>query len=502
MELDKGYIGQVLLNRGFRDWFLYMFRLIKGTPFIVEPIHEKLFEEFQAIYDLKDIRVNLNEPPRSGKTTLAEFFVVYGLTRNPRSNYIYTSFSQSLLGQISEEIAGILEHNVYKQLYPASHNTIEENDIDPVDKFWLEEIKAQTGKAKYTSKKITTASDGVVLFASIGSAITGFGAGLRDNGEKFSGCLIIDDGNKPDEAHREIMRQKTNEYFKGTLLSRVNNSFVPFVNIQQRIHLKDLTGFLEEKYKFKTCKYPLIVNGKCLLPSQYTKERIEELQKDNFTFSSQYQQEPIIAGGNLIKTSWFVRYDNAPDKFDSMYIVCDTAFTEKKSADNTVFLFCGTVGHKLYILDCYCKKVIFPDMKRDLKSFYKRKVEEYPRQHISSIHIENKGSGISLIQELRKEGLPISELYPTTHNATLKKEEVKDKYARLMEVSSDLESGYCYLPQSSNWVNDFISECEAFDGGKQNAHDDRVDTLIYALKIRRKTITPNWEEIKNVFARY
>ena len=501
MELDKGYIGQVLLSRGFRDWFLYMFRVIKGSPFTVDPIHEYLFKEFQDIYDLKDIRINMNEPPRSGKTTLAEFFVVYGITKNPKSNYIYTSFSQSLLSQISDDIAGILEHPAYKQLYPANRNTVEEELVDPIDKFWLEEILSQTGKAKYSSKKITTYAGGVVLFASIGSTITGFGAGLR-NATEFSGCLIIDDGNKPDEAFREVMREKTNTYFSGTLLSRTNNSQVPIINIQQRIHLEDLTGYLEGQYNFKTCKYPLLDGEECLLPSQYTEERIKELQKDNFTFSSQYQQEPILKGGNLIKTEWFTRYTEEPERFDNMFIVCDTAFSEKKSADNTVFLLCGEAQNKLYLLDCYCKKVIFPEMKRDLKDFYTRKVGEYNKGYIRSIYIENKGSGISLIQELRNEGLPISELTPTVSvkNAYLKVEEkVTDKYTRFQEVSSDLESGYACLPTLGNWVGDFIKECEAFDGGRNNLHDDRVDCLIYALKIRRKAKQTDWKVLGNVF---
>ena len=503
MELDKGYIGQVLLNRGFRDWFLYMFRLTKGMSFTVEPIHERLFEEFQAIYDLKDIRVNLNEPPRSGKTTLAEYFLIYSITKNPRCNFIYTSYSQSLLGQIANDIISILEHPAYKQMYPSNINSLEKEEIDPIDEFWKDYLYEQTGKNKYSTKKIITYAGGVVLFASIGSSITGYGAGIR-NSTEFSGCLIIDDGNKPDEAHREVMRVKTNDYFSGTLLSRTNNSFVPIVNIQQRIHLEDLTGYLEKVYNFRTCKYPLLVGEECLLPSQYTKERIEELKKDNFTFSSQYQQEPIIRGGNLIKTEWFSSYTDEPAHFENMYVVCDTAFSEKSSADNTVFLLCGEYQNKLYLLDCYCKKVIFPEMKRDLKNFYSSKVSQYgTKGYIRTVYIENKGSGISLIQELRSEGLPISELSPTvsSKNPYVKADErVADKYTRFLEISSDLESGYVALPTTSNWVDGFIKECEAFDGGINNLHDDRVDCLIYALKIRRKSRQTDWSAIKNAFS--
>jgi predicted phage terminase large subunit-like protein len=141
-------------------------------------------------------------------------------------------------------------------------------------------------------------------------------------------------------------------------------------------------------------------------------------------------------------------------------------------------------------------------MKRDLKNFYTSRNEEYKQGYIRTIYIENKGSGISLIQELRNEGLPISELTPTIQvkNPYIRAEEkVADKYTRFLEVSSDLESGYVALPTVSNWVNDFIKECEAFDGGITNLHDDRVDCLIYALKVRRQSKQANWKELKNVF---
>ena len=116
----------------------------------------------------------------------------------------------------------------------------------------------------------------------------------------------------------------------------------------------------------------------------------------------------------------------------------------------------------------------------------------------SAIYIENKGSGISLIQQLREEGLPIRELQPTVHNAELKKDQVADKYLRFNEVAADLESGYFHIPASAPWLLEFLSECEAFTGGKQDAHDDYCDVLIYALKIRRKAQTPDWGELMRI----
>ena len=486
-----------MLERGFRDWFLYMFRIIDGNDFVIEPVHEDMFDQFQRVLDGKDTRINENLCPRSAKTTLAKFFVVYTMTKNPRSHIIYTSFSQDLLMQIAGEIASIMQHPVYRAMYPATAPQLSQEQLDPVDEFWKDYLFEQTKETKFSSRKITTAYGGVVLFASIGSAITGFGAGRRESKE-FAGCLIIDDANKPADIRSETMRKKVHTYFVETLFTRLNSSDTPVINIQQRFHVEDLTGFLETTYGFKTFKHPLLdENGNCTLPRQYTPERVKELQKNAYTFSAQYQQSPVIEGGNLIKTEWFRRYNVLPNKFDTMYIVADTAFTEKKSADNSAFGLFGTVGKDIYMIDGYCKKVIFPDLCRDMVSFYESAKARYNNSTLAAIYIENKGSGISLIQQLREKGLPVRELMPTVHNTELRKDQVSDKFTRFNEIAADLESGYVFIPESGPWGLEFISECEAFTGGKQDAHDDFVDVLIYALKIRRNATITDWGALKN-----
>ena len=501
MTISKEYLGHRLIERGFRDWFLYMFRIIDGNEFKIEPVHEEMFDQLQRVIDGQDTRINENLCPRSAKTTLAKFLVVYTMTKNPRSHIIYTSFSQDLLMQIAGEIAAIMQHPVYKAMYPATAPTLSQEQLDPVDEFWKEYIYEQTRETKFSSRKITTAYGGVVLFASIGSAITGFGAGRRES-KQFAGFLLIDDANKPADIRSETMRKKVHTYFVETLFTRLNSSDTPVINIQQRLHVEDLTGFLESTYGFKTFKHPLLdEQGHCTLPTQYTPERVKELQKDTYTFAAQYQQAPVLEGGNLIKTDWFNRYAVAPQKFDSLYIVADTAFSEKQSADYSVFALFGTLGEKVYILDGYYKRVIFPDLRRDMKAFYTANVASHSQNTISSIHIENKGSGISLIQQLRAEGLPVSEIHPTVHNTELKKDQVSDKYTRLMEVISDIESGYVYIPEQAHWLQEFLTECEAFTGGKQDVHDDWVDVLMYGLKIRRKMMATDWGAFKASFMR-
>ena len=58
--------------------------------------------------------------------------------------------------------------------------------------------------------------------------------------------------------------------------------------------------------------------------------------------------------------------------------------------------------------------------------------------------------------------------------------------ARFLEISADLESGHCYIPELAPWLMEFKNQCEAFTGGNQDEHDDYVDCLMYAMKERGK----------------
>lgn len=226
------------------------------------------------------------------------------------------------------------------------------------------------------------------------------------------------------------------------------------------------------------------------------REEMEYVKKLNYPkYEHIWLGKPNAEAGNLIKMSMFKRFETPPDTYNGMFITCDTAFSEKKSADNSAFLLGGVKGKDKYILDVYCKKVTFVDLQRDLKEFYQRAVQRFGRlNHIDAIYIENKASGISLIQQLRAEGLPIMELTPTVHNETLKKDIVADKYTRFLEVEADLASGNVWLPVQAPWLPEFEKECEAFTGGKQDEKDDVC--LIAGTKIKTLWGDKNIEDIK------
>lgn len=221
-----------------------------------------------------------------------------------------------------------------------------------------------------------------------------------------------------------------------------------------------------------------------------------EMEHDKATNRAKYEHiwlgKPYSEGANLIQMSKFQRYENAPDAFPYIFITADTAFSEKQSADGSAFLLVGVLNKRTYLLDGYWKRVTFPDLRRDMKSFYMSAKQRFP--NLSTIWIENKASGQSLIQQLREDGLPVSELYPTVRNAALKAERTADKYTRFLEIQGEIDSERVYIPSSAAWLNEFTTQAEAFTGGKQDEHDDYIDAMIYAIKKARQGIEVNWEK--------
>lgn len=476
MELAPDFIGYQLLKRPFKEWFLYMFRTIEGQNFTIDLIHNDMFDFFQDLIDGKQKRSVLSLPPRAGKTTLSKWFLIYGLTINPKSNFIYCSYSQSLLNTIALEIQSILENPIYKAMYPQNTLRFEDEETTAIDDYWLSYLKKDNGKNTYSSKKIVTYAGGICLFASMGSSITGFGFSTR-NAKKFSGALIIDDPQKMADIHSKVLKKKCLLYFEETLLSRANNPNAPIVCVQQRAALDDLSGYLIEKYKFYNLKKPLLNDdGVCQIPSQYTEERIEELKLNNYMFQSQYLQNPIMSGGNIFKRDWFKYYPtHVKYNYKRILITADTAMKIKEHNDFSCFIVGGvTEDNHLHILDMAHGKWEAPDLKRVAVSlFNKWKYDEETGLACSGLYVEDKASGIGLIQELRREGIPVIGI-PVD----------KDKLTRAESVISYIESGMVLLPNDERYSFNvaLLNECEQFTRDDSHLHDDIVDTLVYNIQ--------------------
>jgi len=94
-------------------------------------------------------------------------------------------------------------------------------------------------------------------------------------------------------------------------------------------------------------------------------------------------------------------------------------------------------------------------------------VEHALRQHAEAVLVEDKGSGTSLIDDLRNGGTGIEPMaIPITPES--------DKITRMAAQSAKIESGQVLLPLDAPWLEDFRVELLQFPHGR---HDDQVDSL-------------------------
>jgi hypothetical protein len=95
---------------------------------------------------------------------------------------------------------------------------------------------------------------------------------------------------------------------------------------------------------------------------------------------------------------------------------------------------------------------------------------------IDTLLIENKATGISVAQELRR-------VYShEDFGVQLVDPKGLDKLARMYSIQHLFSEGLIYAPERS-WADDVIRQCEVFPKGK---HDDLVDTVSLGLKHLRE----------------
>ena len=72
---------------------------------------------------------------------------------------------------------------------------------------------------------------------------TSVGGTLTGRGGDF---ILIDDPIKPEDALSQRARESVNEWFRSTLLSRLDDKQKSvLILVMQRLHVNDLTGFIE-----------------------------------------------------------------------------------------------------------------------------------------------------------------------------------------------------------------------------------------------------------------
>lgn len=430
-------------------WFTrYGFLQQHGRRWLRNWHHETICEKLQHVYDGRCRRLIINVPPRYSKTELAVVnFMAWALGRQPDAEFIHTSYSGRLAIGNSFRCRELVRTGWYRALFPA--------------------VKLAAGSS--AKEDWRTTAGGVVYATGAGGTITGYGAGKKRDGGGFGGAIIIDDPHKADEATSDLVRRNVIDWFKNTLESRVNSPATPIVLVMQRLHEEDLTGWLlnggNGEIWDHLCIPAIGEEGMALWPATHSLDALQRMEQAKpYEFAGQYMQRPAPLGGGIFKTGWW-RYYHAAALPQVRRIVqsWDTAFKTKAENDYSV---CTTwaegMDGNVYAIDRWKAKVEYPELKRMAIS-----LAAQHRPH--AILVEDKASGQSLVQELRRESTGLS-IVPIRVDT--------DKVARAFAVTPVIESGRVFLPEGAAWIADYVVTMGTFPNG---AHDDDVDSTTQAL---------------------
>lgn len=274
-----------------RDNFYYFLRYAwfrrTGHHWVHNWHHIRIAQVLEKVFrgELKNVIFNL--PPRYSKTEMVVVhWIAWCMGKVADAEFIHTSYASPLAYKNSAEIQALIKSEVYQEVFPGT-------TIDPEN------------EARHKWK---TAQGGSMYASGMKGSITGWGAGKMRPG--FGGALVIDDPHKASEARQDVIRQSVLTWFQETLQSRRNSPDTPTVLVMQRLHEKDLAGFLEaggNGEKWTVVKFEAIYEDeqgvtRALWPYKHTLEQLKVMQDAMpYMFAGQYQQRPSAAEGNIFK---------------------------------------------------------------------------------------------------------------------------------------------------------------------------------------------------------
>lgn len=242
----------------------------------------------------------------------------------------------------------------------------------------------------------------------------------------------------------------------------------------------------------------LVKNPRTFITRGTTHENKNNLSKVFFEQLRQYDGTTIgrqeiygelidLEEQGVFKRSWFRLWPGKKPlpQFELIIQTYDTAFTAQTSNDPTGQATFGVFKREdssimnIMLLDCWTDHLAYPDLKARLREEAEFTYGDNDKK-VDLIIIENKGSGIDIINDLRQSAnLP---LFPYNPGRA-------DKASRAHAVSYIPCNGWVWIPESEvnrgkprDWVEPYLHQLCAFPNTK---HDEYVDVTSQAFSLIR-----------------
>jgi len=407
----------------------------------------------------KSPRLFISMPPRHSKSeTMTKKYPAWVIGNNPDFEIIIASYSMDLARDF-----GKIARDTYREHSKSGtgiFNTIIDRDKSAGDNWGILEHR------------------GAVVSTGVGGSATGKGAHIA----------IIDDPFKNrEDANSRLQRDKVWAWYQSTIRTRLAPGG-GIIIIQTRWHEDDLVGRIVKEMEngtgetFESIVLPAIAEendilgrkvGEPLWEERYGINELENIKKaiGSREFSALYQQKPQVEDGGLFKRQYFKYFDVkndfiiADDKNvnikDCFYFqTIDTAMSTHKNNDFTaIATFICDREWNLYLVDLMLERLEVPDQWNLIKQ-YRHKY------NLRFQAIESKSSGIGIMQQAKREGMPLKELKADT-----------DKMTRALNISVMFENGKVFFNKKLEKLLELEEQLLKFPNA---VHDDAVDVCSYA----------------------
>lgn len=479
IDVTKTWVLESTLN-----FTAYFFKHNFGKKFIVNGHHKIICDALDRVIQGKTKRLMINLAPRYSKTELViKNFAAYGFAINPSSKFIHLSYSADLATDNSTEVQNTVTSEPFQELF----------DL------------ALTSESK---KKWKTSEGGGFYAISSGGQVTGFGAGevqeLEDTEEqkeleemeefipffdsKFAGAILIDDPIKPDDALSDTKRNAVNLKFDTTIRNRVNSRDTPIIIIMQRLHMKDLCGYLQdlegvigkdEDGEWELVELPCLTTDPetgedvALWPHKHTVEELHKMRiKNPFVFETQYQMNPKPKEG-LMYERGFREYDYPTIPYTPNNVWKNYTDTADTGAD-----YLCSINYVETDLGNFVTDVLFTQKPMEYTEV--KTAEMLARENINIANIESNNGGRSFGRSVESQTRVLGN-YTTEFNAFHQSE---NKNVRIFTKSNEVQN-LTFFPRG--WQNmwpDFYQHVTTYMKTGNNKHDDGPDTLTGMVEMR------------------
>lgn len=459
-------------------------KYVDHTDYIDAWHMEVINDHLQALYEREFRRLIINIPPGHSKSLLSSvFFPAWIWLRNPAFQGVYASHSKDLSIRDSIRCRDLIRHEYYRKLFvrPGGHPPIR----------FTKELESY-----YTN------SDGGFRFStSVTSQVTGWRGHIR----------VIDDPLNAQDDYNLAQLEDINRWWETTMSSRLRDPRTGLsLVVMQRLHDRDLSGFLIDKYNSTDAinrgepyvtlalpteydsAFPTVtplfddpreIDGELLFPEMYTREVVNEAKTAlGDDFNGQHNQRPSAKTGNIVHRDWIDVTPTlpVPPALMAHTIACwDFPVEDKKTSSWAV----GELWQAQKVDGVW--HYYLSDVMREHADIVRSQdmVREFLIKHpyTQEITIEKKANGAPIIQLMKSE-FPIIEPFNPKGS----------KEARFKSVAPEFRRGYVHVNPAIADFPTYVEEVTKFPRYPTNDMVDMTSQGILRLKERIENGKSKW----------